>query len=329
MKKREILYTYRNSHQISMQTGLIGYVCADIGTLETEFLLMWNGFRDDLNTQNFKDELNSVINSLREGDGFLSNRDRLEDYCINSGNVFAYDTGVDYGVRVNTKDYAFLMRLNPYNDNYNLYCYCYKKDWLDSHLEKAKKGIRFIDSRYNEKFRLEDGDEIIIKPIEEKDSVRTAPARYVCRYIDDYHFEYGRNLLLHICEFAELCEKNGNTVIPLRASLPKQCYIYVQTVNKICIVKKGESGYYKTDLLECNKIKSHVKAKKFVDELNEQLGVTPAQREAMKAGLMFGWHTPLADPKNYTEKGEKNEKLFNKYGYRQFKTGLLYSQFDN
>lgn len=302
LKGKEWLYTYRNSQQISSQTGLIGYVRADMGTLGTEFFSTWNGFRDDLNTQDFKDDIDTVINSLREDGGFLSNRDQLETFCMNSDNVFSYDTGVDYGVRVNTKDYAFLMRLNPYKGNYSLYCYCYKKDWLDSHLEKAEKGIRFIDSRYNEKFRLEDGDEIIIKSTEEKDTVRDAPAKYTCRYIDDYHFEYGRNLR-HICEFAELCERTGNTVIPLRASLPNQCYIYVQTVNKIGIVKKGESGYYKTDLMECNNINRYTKAKEFVNELNEQLGVTPAQREAMKAGSMFGWQTPAADPKNYTEKG--------------------------
>lgn len=34
-----------------------------------------------------------------------------------------------------------------------------------------------------------------------------------CRYIDDYHLEVGTNLY-HICEFAELCERNGHTVEP-------------------------------------------------------------------------------------------------------------------
>ena len=43
--------------------------------------------------------------------------------------------------------------------------------------------------------------------------------------------------------------------------------------------------------------------RRLTDEMNRNIGVTPAQREAMKAGSMFGWHTPAADPKNYTEKG--------------------------
>ena len=98
-------------------------------------------------------------------------------------------------------------------------------------------------------------------------------------------------------------EGNGNKVIPLRSSLPEQCYIYVQTENKIGIVKKGESGYYKTDILESNEIKSHSEAEAFVDEINEKLNVTPAQSKAMMAGSMFGWQTPAADPKSYDDNG--------------------------
>jgi hypothetical protein len=99
-------------------------------------------------------------------------------------------------------------------------------------------------------------------------------------------------------------EGNGNKVIPLRSSLPEQCYIYVSTENKIGIVKKGESGYYKTDILESNGIMSHDEANTFVDEINSKLGVSPAQRKAMMAGSMFGWHTPAADPKSYDENGQ-------------------------
>ena len=37
--------------------------------------------------------------------------------------------------------------------------------------------------------------------------------------------------------------------------------------------------------------------------MNRKLGVSEAQAEAMKAGSMFGWDTPAADPKNYNENG--------------------------
>lgn len=39
------------------------------------------------------------------------------------------------------------------------------------------------------------------------------------------------------------------------------------------------------------------------DELNASIGVTPAQREALLHGSMFGFHTKGADLDNYAEDG--------------------------
>lgn len=52
----------------------------------------------------------------------------------------------EYGVRVNTDQYAYLMRLNPHKGEYNLYCYCYVREWLDRHLKQAERGIRYFES---------------------------------------------------------------------------------------------------------------------------------------------------------------------------------------
>ena len=306
MKLEEAIYSYSNSQQICSQTGLIGYLRADMGTNGKEFWSTWNGFRNDLKTDAFRSEFDDVINSFREKGQFLSDRQTLSSFCDDTQKALKfgerYGAGRDYGVRVNTQDYAYLMRLNPHKGEYNLYCYCYRKDWLDSHLAKARRGIRFINSHYKEQFHIPDGDHIRISYPDGSHKDLT------CRYIDDYHFETNENVrmnnLFHICEFAEMMEGNENTVIPLRSSLPDQCYIYVPTENRIGIVKKGESGYYKTDILECNKIKTHDEAKTFVDELNSKLGVTSAQRAAMMAGSMFGWHTLAADPKSYDDKGQ-------------------------
>ena len=37
------------------------------------------------------------------------------------------------------------------------------------------------------------------------------------------------------------------------------------------------------------------------DELNEKLGVSPIQRQAMEVGSMCGWDVPGADPAKYQE----------------------------
>lgn len=65
------------------------------------------------------------------------------------------------------------------------------------------KDIRFIDSHYKDLFRIPDGgcvqihypDETVIKP---------------CTFIDEYHTRVGYNVF-HICQFAEIMERNGAT----------------------------------------------------------------------------------------------------------------------
>ena len=251
MIEAEDKYTFRQSTQISMQTGLIGHLRADMDTDGNGFFSSWFDFREELKTDEFKAEFDEVINSLREEGDILHNRRALAKYC-----------------------------------------YCYRRDWLDQHLKDAEKGIRFIDSHYKELFRIPDGGKVKIHYSWNEEQIRT------CRYIDDYHVEIGSNLY-HICEFAERMEQNGNTVIPLRSSLPEQCYVFVQTENCVGIVKKGESGFYRTDIQGGKPSETNA----LVNEMNEKLGLSKGQAEAMKAGSMFGWDTPAADPKSYDKNG--------------------------
>lgn len=66
------------------------------------------------------------------------------------------------------------------------------------------KEIRFIDSRYNELFRIPDGGQILITFANGKELKAT------CKYIDEYHTDIdGR--CYHICQWAELNERDGRT----------------------------------------------------------------------------------------------------------------------
>ena len=291
MKPEERNYTYSQSQQISMQTGCIGHLRADMDSNGEGFFSSWDDFRKDLKTQEFKDEFDAVINELRKDGGILRNRGALSKFCFAAPDS-SFGNDREYGVRVDTEKYAYLMRLNPYKGEYNLYCYCYVRDWLDKHLKQAERGIRFITPNYEEKFRIPDGDQIrITSSWGEKND-------YTCRYIDDYHLEVGRNLY-HICELAERMEQNGATITPLRSSLPEQCYSALLDTGAVVILKRGETGYYKTDI----PFQDKESAKQLVAEYNTKLGVTKAQSEAMKAGSMFGFEVPGADPKNYDENG--------------------------
>lgn len=288
-------YTFRQSNQLYQQTDCIGYLRADLGSSGKEFHSSWNDTCSFFKTDEFKKEFDDVINALRLDERYgkmLGDRTSLSKYCHDNAKQFSGDDKQYFGVRVDTDNHTYLLRLNPNRGEYNLYCYCFVKKYLETHLVQASKGIRFITPHYREIFRIPDGDKIRI--------IHSDGERYdkTCRYIDDYHTEVG-DRLYHICEFAELMERNGSKVIPLRSSLPERCYNVLPSDGRLIIITKGESGY--TDVNDSNN--SSEKNKELADGHNAEMGVTKAQAEAMLSGSMFGWNIPAADPKNYNEQG--------------------------
>ncbi len=292
MMEEEDKYTFSQSPQIASQTGLIGYLRADMDTDGNGFFSTWNGWRDDLKTDEFKQEFDEIINSLREEGDILHNRAALSKYCHSTPQARMNTDYEYYGIRVDTERYAYLLRINPNKGEYNLYCYCYRRDWLDDHIRQAKRGIRFIKPNYEEKFRIADGEKILITLANGDQTPRT------CRYIDDYHFEVG-GMPYHICEFAEMVEANGDKIIPLRSDLPDCCYSVNKTTGEIIILKKGETGFYKTDIPTTGREES----RELADFQNNKLGVTKAQEAAMYWGSVYGFDTRGADPKQYDADG--------------------------
>lgn len=290
MKPEEQAYTYSQSQQISMQTGCIGHLRADMDSGGEGFFSSWNDFRKDLKTQEFQDELDTVINELREDGNLLCNRTALSKYCY-SHPESSFGNEREFGIRVNTEKYAYMMRLNPNKGEYQLYCYCYRKDWLDSHIEQAQRGIRFIDSSYNELFKIKDGEQITVT------SSWGDKHDYTCRYIDDYHTEVGNNLY-HICEFAERMEQNGATYEPKEIHLPEKCFSVLPSSDELIIIERNKAGYTPAGA------KAHGRTgREAADAANKAMGVTKRQEAAMVAGSMFGWNVPGANPMNYDKDG--------------------------
>lgn len=289
-------YSYAQSQQISMQTGLIGYLRADFGSNGKGFFSTWNDFRESLKSEDFKLEFDEVINELRKDGKLLHERSTLSRCCHRTPDSSYRNDRNEYGFRADTDHYSYVMRLNPNKGEYNLYCYCYVKQWLDRHMRQAEKGIRFITPDYKELFRIADGDKI--RYFTPGGEVREP----VCRYIDDYHFETrspGFGDLYHICEFAErYAERGCQGIIPLRSSLPEKCFSYLESTGEMIIITKGEKGYIPTGASG-----KDMTPREAVDAANKTIGVTKAQEAAMVAGSMFGWQVPGADPKNYDEQG--------------------------
>lgn len=200
LTEAEEKYTYSQSMQISMQTGLLGYLRADMGRNGTDFFSDWFDFRKELKTEDFKKEFNKMIDSYRKDGEFLSNRSALTEFC-QTLKCFKKDDR-SFGVRVDSDNYAYLCRLNPNRSEYNLYCFAYKKDWLNRHIHEAENGIRFVSPSNRELFRVKDGDSIrILYP----------DGKYrdcICRHIDPYHFETD-NTVWHIFQFSERMKELG------------------------------------------------------------------------------------------------------------------------
>ena len=83
--------------------------------------------------------------------------------------------------------------------------------------------------------------------------------------------------------------------------LPELCFSTLQTTGQLICIKRGESGYYPSEWDTEDKARNV----ELADELNEKLGVTPAQRQAMEIGSMAGWDVPGTDPKNYEIRREE------------------------
>lgn len=292
MRYEERKYTYAQSSQLEGQTGCIGHLRGDFGSSGMKFWTTWEDHRKQWKADEFKAELDDVINALRSEEyGLLKDRRSMVSFArAEPDSAFKGNYTTEYGFRVDTENHAFLIRCNPQQGDYNFYCYV--KEWLDQHIKEAAQDIRFIDSGYNELFRLPDGEKITVT-LASGEKLEQA-----CRYIDETHLEVGRSLY-HICEFAERMERNGNTYAPTEPPLPKRCFSILPSGTEAVILTRYERGYKPANVRP-----KDVSLREGVDAVNEAMGVTKAQEAAMLAGSMFGWDTPASKPKNYDENGK-------------------------
>lgn len=84
------------------------------------------------------------------------------------------------------------------------------------------------------------------------------------------------------------------------SKLPEYCYSLNNVNGDIIKICSGMSGYYPQQQFAYIKRLCESKTNaEVVNDLNNSLGVTLIQREAMEIGSMFGWEVPGANPDNY------------------------------
>ena len=148
MTPADRLYAYNQSSQLEGQTGCIGHLRGDFGAGK-EFYTSWFDHRREYKTDEFKAELDEVVNTLREKNGLLCTRDSMTRFCYQNPEAeFEGNYCAEYGFKVQTPQHTYMLRCNPNYGDYNFYLYAYVSRFLEHHMEKAKQGIRFITPGY-------------------------------------------------------------------------------------------------------------------------------------------------------------------------------------
>ena len=104
--------------------GTVGHVRMDFGSSGKGFHHSWwphNG--DRFNTDEFKGELQEVVDALRAV-GPLKNLASMRSYCYRNGGGITED-GRCFGYIVETEHYRYCLRCTPSPGDYQGYLYCY------------------------------------------------------------------------------------------------------------------------------------------------------------------------------------------------------------
>lgn len=113
------------------EQACIGHLRGDFAQ-GTEFWTTWWVHQEELVDQDFKDELDSVVNALRKN-GPLKNLSAMQSFCWKHKQAqMSPESGKDYyGFRVDTPKRRYYLRFLPLRGNYNFYIYCYQTDKLE------------------------------------------------------------------------------------------------------------------------------------------------------------------------------------------------------
>jgi len=85
--------------------------------------------------------------------------------------------------------------------------------------------------------------------------------------------------------------------------LPAECYATLNTTGELIKLVAGMSGFYRQGQKYPRTLiaSEDITMDELADRWNADMGVTPAQREAMEIGSMWGWDVPGADPDIYSK----------------------------
>ena len=125
-------WLYSNYNQNDVVRGTVGHLRVDFGRSGEEFWSSWFDHQPHLKNQAFRDELQTVVDSLRAKGGLLHDFNTMRQGC-QAG--LKLDDG-SYGFRAETKDYEYCLRCIPRRGDYNAYLHCQSKAAQREHTQE-------------------------------------------------------------------------------------------------------------------------------------------------------------------------------------------------
>lgn len=142
MEPEERSFAYTQDPQTLHSSGCIGHLRVDMDSTGTGFFSSWDTHSPSLKDEVFKAEFDALINELRFNDdlgGILKNRSSMSKFCHAIPGSEITDDGRNFGFRIDTDEYAYMLRLNPNKGEYNAYIYAYDREMLDMFLEPQQE----------------------------------------------------------------------------------------------------------------------------------------------------------------------------------------------
>lgn len=136
---------FSQSEETDKATGCVGHLRGDFGCGKQFCTTWWLHQNDALNTPEFKEDIDRIVNWLREQpDSPLRDLNAMERSCARYMPSCEIKGGAmpSCGFMVKTKRFVYMLRCAPVKGDYNFYIYCYRRQEFETARTQPEKKNR-------------------------------------------------------------------------------------------------------------------------------------------------------------------------------------------
>lgn len=160
---KETPYFYKQCKELDEKTGNIGCFIGRFEEPSSKLVGDWTDHTSRLNTAEFADDFNNMIDTLRQG--VLKSPNELRSYCAAHPDSALLDSSSSdrlYGFRINTGCYSYMLVCSFHSTDCRLRLNAFSFLALDRYMREARNGIPILDLQGREQFRMPDGGKLKI-----------------------------------------------------------------------------------------------------------------------------------------------------------------------